>query len=316
MNFYEPQHSLLSDRPPTLPAITTETMRRRRVGSSLHSEDEPWIKRLPRPTSRSINHARALIDKVDLTDKDIQDFLHGRSTLAPYEKSADEKAFADRRQQIREWAAQVEHGGAHIDADERLVPNAGRQPLPPIDPNRIPPNPMMDNEDQERRWLERERQEATEAISRAVQRYREQGVPEEEFELIQIPLRGEFQSLLETIHAVVLNASCTEQTVANLTLRRICFAVLAVVAAFVCIMLQTLPLLQPVRVSNPVFDPLMKEVLHIREFEEHAIHCEGLHRNGSSTIDAVSGISELEFHSGVKRGSHGLETDDGTVQSN
>ena len=50
-------------------------------------------------------------------------------------------------------------------------------------------HPGLDNDDAERRWVEQEQTEAAEAIQRAVKRYRDEGVPEDEFELVVIPPR-------------------------------------------------------------------------------------------------------------------------------
>ena len=118
----------------------------------------------------------------------------------------------------------------------------------------------VDNEEEERRWLEREERDAAEAIARAVQRYRKEGVSEEDFVLIKVQ-----------------PAERAER--ANLTFRRICFAVLAVVTAFICIMLQTLPLFP--RDSNPYprFDKLLHELMQVRFLEEHVQACSNLQRS-------------------------------------
>jgi hypothetical protein len=83
-----------------------------------------------------------------------------------------------------------------------------------------------DNEEVDQQWIEQEEREASAAIARAVQRYREQGVADGDLRLIMVrPENG-------------------ERT--NFTFRRICCAVLAVVTAFICIMLQALPLMRSV----------------------------------------------------------------------
>lgn len=70
-----------------------------------------------------------------------------------------------------------------------------------------------------------------------------------------------------------------ERDAVNLTCRRICFAVLAVITAFVCIMLQTMPLLHAVSPPNPIFDKLLSELVHVRDFSIHAKECRGLNRD-------------------------------------
>ena len=107
----------------------------------------------------------------------------------------------------------------------------------------------VDPDEEERRWTEEEEREAAKAIARAVKRYQEQGIAEHECALLRVkPTRPER---------------------ANLTFRCICFAVLAVVTAFACIMLQTLPLFPRDANPNPFFDKLMYELLQVRHFHEH-----------------------------------------------
>jgi len=61
----------------------------------------------------------------------------------------------------------------------------------------------------------------------------------------------------------------------SLTLRRICFAVFAVVTAFVCIMLQTLPLLEGGRTMDPIVDPVLTELVVLRDVADHLVECDG-----------------------------------------
>jgi hypothetical protein len=203
----------------------------------------------------------ALLKRVSLTKEDISAFIHG-VVEAPHDVDPHEQAYNDRRREIREQASQVASGDFEIDEDMRLVPTPSPSPpgipLPPVGPGHPAPPHPADNDEEERRWLEREDHEAAEAIARAVQRYRQAGVPEEDFVLIRIAPR--------------------EQNSVNFTFRRVCFAVLAVVTAFVCIMLQTLPLVRSVKHTNLAFDNRMRELLHVRDFCKHVRHCDGVHR--------------------------------------
>lgn len=312
--------------------------RRKKIEAPPPTDDVFWKKPLYRPKAledSSNGSVEALLLKTDLTDQEIDDYLWGESTTLTHNNNNNpltpqQEAFYKRRKEIQELAAKVESGGAHIDADYRLVPTppttTPQQPLPPLNNNNNnnqgPGRPennnnAMENEDAERRWVEREQREAAEAIARAVQRYRDQGVPEEEFELIPIPPRRELEnkrlqqkglcrcvslSLLPHTLSLVLLLLETEQDNVNLTFRRICFAVLAVVTAFVCIMLQTLPLLHTVSVSNAIFDPLLYEILHVRKFSTHLRHCNGLQRRGGDALrdvvstDAFLSIAETQTH--------------------
>ena len=56
-------------------------------------------------------------------------------------------------------------------------------------------------------------------------------------------------------------------------------------------MLQTLPLMHPMKQMNREFDPLMWELLNVRDFLTHARHCKGLHRN--STRSGMERVSPL-----------------------
>ena len=245
-------------------STATSTLSRRRKRRSREA-NEPA--QLLRPPSESYKGALALLSRPSLTREDIDAYLRGQQTPEDEDIDPNEQACNDRRRQIRELAAKKESGGAEIDEHMRLVPTPQPAPpgvlLPPVDLARPPPVNPVDREEEERRWLEREDQEATEAIARAVRRYRQEGVPEEDFVLIRIATR--------------------QQNAANLTFRRICFAVMAVVTAFICIMLQSLPLIRPVRQTNLEFDNVLLELLQVRDFKEHAKHCSGLHRRESNT---------------------------------
>lgn len=154
---------------------------------------------LYKPQNGSLDGIFALIEKADLTERDIHVYLQEKRAPPRRPKTRDEVAFAERRKQIVEWAAQIENGGAHIDVNGRLVQtNQRREPLPQLNHQNINnpqqrqnPNQLLDNEDEERQWLEREEREASEAIAKQVKKYREEGVPEEEFILVKVAPRGE-----------------------------------------------------------------------------------------------------------------------------
>ena len=266
-------------------------------GSSSDDKEEEPIQ-LYRPSSVT-EDTDDFLDRDDLTDDDIAAFVAGKLLLPKSLDSnqhegdgidsthaAQNEAFRSRRSEIRQLSDKLAYGEARIDDDGRLVPTGEPQP-----PNaNLPPGPQPRNnnegnnnnnpqvdiglfggagggggdrqEAEAERIVEQETREAAAAIARAVQRYRDQGVPEEDFEVILIEPRG--------------------RGTVNLTFRRICIAVLAVVTAFVCVILQTLPLLD----SNfdkfdPDFDKLLYDLLHVRFIQTHAKHCPGLHRQGS-----------------------------------
>ena len=181
-------------------------------------------------------------------------------------------------EKFENWQPKWRVAKQQIDEHERLVPtprpevDAGaHQRLPQGGPALpAPPVHPADHEEEERRWLEREDQEAAEAIARAVRRLRQAGVPEEDFELIRIPRR--------------------EQNAVNLTFRRICFAVLAVTTAFVVIMLQTMPLLRTIKQTDLEFDVVLYDLLQVRHFKQHAKHCNGLHRRVSNATSLLERI--------------------------
>lgn len=252
------------------------------------SEEPTSLLRPPRTQATDVT--LALLNRVDLAE-DVISLLRGDSLdrFPKVPENPQRKLFNERRAQIRELAAQVESGGAEMDEHNRLVPTP-QQPQPPrlqhppVHPGAaalLNNNQNADNEEEERRWLEREQYEAAEEIAKAVRRYREQGAPEDDFILVRIAPR--------------------EQSTSNLSFRRICFAVLAIATAFVCIMLQTLPLMEAVTPADPIFDKLMWEVLHVREFDTHVRSCPGLHREStrtwkdwfSSSVDCADGVLHI-----------------------
>jgi hypothetical protein len=250
------------------------------------SKDEENVQ-LYRPRG-PFHAAQELLERKDLTDQDIVDFCNDEKALRPASLDAQEleylsrvEAYRDRRKEIQELKRKLRIGEARIDDDGNLVP-VTNPPLPPaaLLPAPPPPRPNFnmganppaaDNDEVDQQWMEQEEREAAAAIARAVQRYREQGVADDDLRLIRVrPEDG-------------------ERT--NFTFRRICCAVLAVVTAFICILLQTLPLMRSSSVPNPVFDKLMSELLHVKNMGQHSLECPGLHRE--SNITWVDRLREL-----------------------
>ena len=216
-----------------------------------------------RPPPGNEDGIQALFELKNPTKQDLLNCLTGDVDGITTRKqlTEEEERYYARRTEIYLWAAQIEAGGAQIDEHDRLVPSTGPDPLPLMN-HELPRNPVHPaaEEEEERQWLQQEEQDTIMAISRAVKRYRQQGVPENEFHLIQVQPR-------------------IRDSAVNLTFRRIGFAVLAVATAFICIMLQTLPILNSFTPANPIFDKLMDELLRVRHFRLHAIHCNGLNRD-------------------------------------
>jgi len=117
---------------------------------------------------------------------------------------------------------------------------------------------FLDEQEERRRTRQRQEVDAANAIAAAVKRYRDNGVPEDDFIFVPISERNISDH--------------------NLTLRRILIAVCCVLAAFVCIMLQTIPLFVDIQKADPVFDKLLYDLLNVRYFGEHIQHCKGLQR--------------------------------------
>jgi hypothetical protein len=175
--------------------------------------EEPPIQ-LYRPVDSSCHEAKELLERIDLLDDDILHFLEGKprrpiSVVTDDENTSLVEAFHERRQEIRELSDKIKSGGARIDEDGRLVP-VTQPPQPPRVQLLAPPHPQpqpaadqnVNNEEEEQRLHEQDEREAAEAIARAVRRYRDEGVPENEFELILV----------------------RDRPAVNLTFRRVCCA--------------------------------------------------------------------------------------------
>lgn len=217
---------------------------------------------LYRPNDDTLTQeAELLLQRTDLLEQDVLDFLRGAPRRASVGTSQINETlrqqFRERRGEIRRLKEDLRSGRAMIDEDDRLVPLSTplprtRQPLPNL--------PQVINIDQhEEQLVEQERRETTEAITRAVAQYREQGVPEEEFELIMVPLRPPPQNLIFS-------------------------AFVAVVSAFTIAILLALPSMISHDALEPFFDKLMYELVHVRHFDSHLAHCPGLQRNPSQSL--------------------------------
>jgi hypothetical protein len=198
------------------------------------------------------------------------------------------KLFHQRRQEIRLLAEKLDDGGATIDQDGRLVPvtqppQPPRANLPPPPPqpglqndnnnNNIGPllaeidinnNPILP-EQQLEEFFERERQVAAATIAREVQRLRLEGVPEEDFEVILIDPRGDGLGPPPPPGAPpAMNRG---------TLRRIFIVLTAILSAFACVVIHTLPLLSDTEPVDPRIDSLLFDLLKVRTLTTHLGQC-------------------------------------------
>lgn len=206
-----------------------------------------------------------LLERENLTTDEIIQFCNDIEEFPLEETNAQQLAYRTRRQELRRLLTALDSsgtttGGAFIDRQGRLVPiqdgeNQGPPlpPLPDLNPNR---NNVNGEEEAPARNNNPPRldhhQEATDAIERALERYRQEGVREDDLQLIRLEIPN-------------------DPLVNPLTMRRILIAVAAVVLAYVSMLIQTLT--QP---TAPVFsaeDPLPSVILHQRGFAEHLVAC-------------------------------------------
>jgi hypothetical protein len=223
--------------------------------------------------------------------------------------------YHSRRKELVELRKKLQTGHARVDQDGRIVPILNpRAPqavdLPPP-PNRAQllaafplanaaaannnnnnnnnmdnnfnnnnNNPMnnLDHEDADTQWVAQQERQAAGAIARAVRRYREAGVPDEDLFLARV--RGS-----------------SPGGVGAFTFCRICIAISGVVMAFLFLMLHTLPIgaqlfyySQRGGIHNNALSSmkqagtrLLHELLQVKDFHAHAEKCPNLHRNQTYT---------------------------------
>ena len=118
----------------------------------------------------------------------------------------------------------------------------------------------VEEERQLRAQEDRQQREMSAIIATHVQQLRNVGVPDENFEVVRIPVSSNAHQ---------------QETTPSLTFRRICFAVFAVTISFVCITIQTLP---PVLDEEEIAsywerDHLMHDLFDIRDLVAHLSYC-------------------------------------------
>ena len=218
-------------------------------------------------------------------------------------------AYRARRKELFDLNRKLRLGrGARIDDNGRLVSVPHPPPPPPAMDLPLPPPRQQQQQQQQQQfaapliadhpaaavaaavaadeedeqWLVQQEQAAAAAIARAIERYREQGVPEQDLQLIR-------PNATAAIVGVAIGPNNNNNNnnmliIRSLTFRRICIAVLAVLTAFLLIMIKTLPLFQTTSVTtmsetfDPTMDKLVMELLHVKTLMEHINECPGLHR--------------------------------------
>ena len=225
----------------------------------------------------------------------------------PLEHKLLRQAYHRRREEIRKLTARWKQGrgDAEIDQDGRLVPiieppQPPRANLPPGPPppgvvnNNVDNNNDNNNDDdfaglvfqnidqrqEEQQFYDRERQEAETAIASVVQRLRNQGVPDDEFEVILISPQG---TPSDPVHQDPVRGGLQ-----NMTLRRILLGLFAFFAALSFVLLQTFPLFSTPESVTPEFDNLMYEVLNVRLWTSHVKECSSLDNRQERTGTLLS----------------------------
>ena len=207
----------------------------------------------PAMTNQDWKEMNDLLDRDDLTEDDFYTYLSG-GDLPPLPstrvKDGQDRLqqmrtdFHTRRRELRDLSHKLATGEARIDEDGRLVPS---EPPRPPNANLPPPPPFGRNNNNH--------------LHRNENR--------------MVPL---VEDLMLNGHGGH-NGQPGDDDAPNLTFRRICFAVLAVVTAFVCVILRTLPLMQEVEGTGTTFDSLLHELLHVKFMKQHLKHCANLDRD-------------------------------------
>ena len=207
----------------------------------------------------SCKEVEMLLTRPDLSEEDIAAFLSGGDLPASSGSDSDDDDvrtkmrldFYQRRSEIRALAEKLKRGEARVDEDGRLVPS---EPARPPRANLPPPPPPGRNNNNNNNL----NGPVVDADNPAVNG-------------ILGPGPNIFQGRIED--------QAQGEGAANLTFRRICFAVLAVVGAFIVVILQTLPLMQPSEAMDPNFDNLLHDLLHVKFLKDHLRYCPDLHRH-------------------------------------
>eukprot|EP00934_Nitzschia_sp_Nitz4_P000187 Nitzschia sp. Nitz4//scaffold62_size106224//95250//97075//NITZ4_004371-RA/size106224-snap-gene-0.132-mRNA-1//-1//CDS//3329555901//187//frame0 len=207
---------------------------------------------LQRPAN-ACDKVQSLLTRYDLTSDDITNFLSGEDLPnCPIVQGSDcitnmEQQFYDRRAEIYEMTDQLSSGITRMDDDGRLVvaepPRPPRAILPPPPGHHQAVQPPPVNRGRPRQGPQQ---------------------PQEDADDLRDPPPAHDQR--------------QPQREARLTFRRICFAVLAVITAFVCVILHSLPSLQPTEAIDPNFDKLLHELLQVRFLKQHLYYCPDLQR--------------------------------------
>jgi hypothetical protein len=218
--------------------------------------------------SSSLNEAEYILHRNDTTDQDVIDFLQGKPRRPASDNNIHlhetlRQKFHQRRRNIRNLKDDLRHGRARIDEDGRLIPVAETINEPQEQPPPLNMHQMNNNiEHQDADLIEQGQRQAVEAIARAIARYREENVPEEDFELITIPPRG--------------------RRAVNPAFSRLFFTVSVCLTAFVVFIPILIDNFSSTEKVDRFFDKLMHELLNVRDFHSHLQHCPGLHRDNNS----------------------------------
>jgi hypothetical protein len=251
-----------------------------------------------------------LLECRDLSDDQIVSFCENPlETLDSVNESQRERECPEERRYRQDIADYNRRRNEFLDLKEdlsngkaRVNPDSGLLELIP-NPAEIPPlaglaaaaaavaPPGADGRDPEeldRAWVRQQEIASLAVVNRARRRYREEGVADDDLELVLVrPMENHDR--------------------ARLTIRRILVAVFTVTTAFMCLVIQTLPLLKGwIFVSNrsnaqndresSTSDPLLQSLLEIKPLLEHIRQCPGLDR-GTEYLpnnEAKSQVSSLQ----------------------
>ena len=255
---------------------------------------------LQEPTT-TMNDAHSQADSDDTTNTSTMGPSSTRASSSHSHQqhhNAQQKAYRARRNELQRLTRALRHGRARIDDDLRIVPVLQQNPPQPPAMDLPPPprnnhlaapqqqqRPEHDNDDEDQQqWLTQQERAAADAIARAVERYRQKGVSDQDLCLVPVP------PLLPRD-----DDDDNDDLAAVMTFRRICVAVLAVATAFIGIMLQQTLFFQTTTTSSGTHDTmmmdtkLMHQLLHdVKLLVPHVQQC-GLSRATNMGPTARSG---------------------------